>query len=235
MALQGMDGQSDAVALGTGMDIDQVQEVWLWVKDLLVPLRVKKATDSSGDADLLPGPFNMYLMALHFLRIYPPIVFFAAKLELSNATVHDMLSAVLAAMETALAPFLQWPRQPQHLPRYTKEPAVDAVCLIDTTVMRVYRPGEEGERRRLYSPKTDPHWGYKMQIVAGLGGRIWACDGPVPASKADVTILRESGVLRYLSPRNRAIADAAYRGSPEADRLITPTVKPPGGEVSADD
>lgn len=216
----------------TGLDADQIAEVWSWVKDLIIPLRVKKFKANSGGQDLLPGPFNLFLMALHRLRRYPTNEYFALKTGLDESTIRDTFESVYTALDTALAPFIQWPRQPQHLRRHTTEPARNAVCAIDTTVMRVRRPEDRDERVRLYSFKTDPHWGYKLQIVVGFDGRIWHCYGPRPAAEADITILRNSGVLDLLSPSNRAIGDTAYRGRDEAAKVITAPVKPPGGELT---
>lgn len=87
----------------------------------------------------------------------------------------------------------------------------DHLAIFDATEQRVERSGVYETQKQFYSGKKKAHT-IKDQIVVNEHGRIRQISDSVPGSTHDLTLLRQSGVVKELPPGVTATADCGYRG-----------------------
>ncbi|MFF0554442.1 transposase family protein [Streptomyces sp. NPDC004311] len=98
--------------------------------------------------------------------------------------------------------------------------------IIDGTEIRVRRPAAgRKDRGKSISGKNKQN-AVKAMVLTDADGRLLFCSPAQPASCADITHARQSGLFKHLAggPAMEILADAGYRGlgAPTGGRVVTP-------------
>lgn len=107
----------------------------------------------------------------------------------------------------------------------------DQVAIIDATEQRVQRSQDYPTQKAHYSGKKKAHT-RKTQVVVNERGRIRHISDSAPGSTHDLTLLRQSGVIKQLPPGLTAMADCGYRGMQNdmPERSVALPYRPKSGE-----
>jgi hypothetical protein len=159
------------------------------------------------------------LMALFWLRVYPTyeVLGFFLSLHKTNArlNVEEILDTLLAMTVFGFErPSNERPKLPTV--RSVMDAFPEVALVIDAKEQRIRRPSgadDEGKSRQKphYSGKKKAHT-LKNQIAVRPDGLIEAVSESVPGSVHDLTLLRETGLLKRLDPDEGAMMDKGYDG-----------------------
>lgn len=183
------------------------------------------------------------LMALVWLRIYPTYEVLGFLFSLNKTNARRNVERVLEMLEgLAEFPFERPSTERVKLRsvRAVMDTFPEIALIIDTKEQRIQRPsGKDSEgkskERPYYSGKKRAHT-LKNQIAVSPDGRIAAVSPSFPGgAPADITLLRQSGLLKKLAPDEGAMFDKAYVGlSKDFPNLSLriPTKAPPKGSLT---
>lgn len=182
------------------------------------------------------------LIALWWLRVYPTYEVLGFFFTLNKTNARRNVERILETLEgMAEFPFERPSAERVKLRsvRAVMEAFPEIAVIVDTKEQRIQRPsGKDSEgkskEKPYYSGKKKAHT-VKTQIAVSPDGRIAAVSESVPGPTADLTLLRETGLLKKLAPDEGAMFDLAYHGIakdfPELT-LRTPTKKPQNGALT---
>lgn len=211
----------------TGLSRDELYFVWSCVKYRLVD-----HYESHHSRSRTPiSPFASLLITLHYLRHYPTEESLALEFGVSQSTMSEHLRHTIHSLFITLVPqcFNDYPMP--H--RGFVEGCLDKVRLVvDSTWITLPHHKHSADRKMLHHMKAPNHQGLKWQLTTTTTGEPWHVSSVVVGSKADITLLRESGVLDLLSDDVMIVGDKGYQGE---SQILTPTKKPKGGEVTEED
>ncbi len=189
------------------------------------------------------APREQLLLAVIWLRRYPTDETLGFLFGLERTSVGDTRARViplLAALglDTMRLPDPGRKRRPD-LPALLADTPALAV-LVDTWEQRVQRPQGRAEADGYYSGKKKAHTLKSQVVVDERDGRIVAVSESVRGPTADITLLRQSGVLGRLPKGVGIIGDLAYVGMGAGDggvQAAAPRRKPrskprPEGDVA---
>lgn len=187
-----------------------------------------------GGRQFALSPREQCLLTVIWLRQYPMHEVLGFLFGLSHPTVGRIIARVLPLLEAAGRDTMRLPdpgkKQRRALDVLLAE-TPDLAVIIDTFEQAVQRPKDRATADRYYSGKHKQHT-LKSQVMVDEGsGRIVAVSASVPGPTADLTLMKQSGVLDCLPPGVGALGDLAYVG---LDRLhpqglgATPRRKPRG-------
>lgn len=104
--------------------------------------------------------------------------------------------------------------------------------VVDSTFWPLPRLTDSDERSLYYHMKSPTKMALKWQLCVTIRGVPWHMSNVVVGSKADITLLRESGVLSRLPPDARILGDKGYVGEAQ---VITPKKKPRWRELKKEE
>ncbi|CAF4329107.1 unnamed protein product [Rotaria sordida] len=104
--------------------------------------------------------------------------------------------------------------------------------IVDSTCIAVPQPDDSQQRKAYYNSKSSTNYAFKVQIACDFNHQIVHVSERYQGSVHDITILRESGLLKYTEESVQIIADKGYIGE---EYVITPKKKPHRGELTAED
>lgn len=199
----------------------------------------RRAQGGGRVADLAPR--DQILMAVIWLRQYPTNEVLGFLFGVSDSTASRVLSRLLPLLEASGKDTMRMPdpgrKHRKELDVLLKETPELAV-VIDTFEQRVQRSKDRQDADAHFSGKKKQHT-LKGQVAvdADIGT---VCDVPdsVPGPTADITLLKESGLLSRLPEGLGAIGDLAYVGIAEAHPAglgATPRRKPRGKDRPPED
>jgi hypothetical protein len=156
-------------------------------------------------------------------------VLFGLRQNLPDDVVAEMFGcsqATITRYHEVLHPILRWVTRPEVDEQHARAQAGGA--LVDGFVAPV---GERDDYHGLFSGKKHVS-GQNVQVVADLDGRVADVGDPVPRARHDSAAFFISGIAErwaghYAPGGPGMIGDGGYQGT----SLITPTRKPPGGEL----
>lgn len=199
----------------------------------------KRAIGGGPDFELAAR--DQILLTVVWLRKYPTSEVLGYLFGTSDTTVGRYISRVLPLLEAAGRDTMRLPdpgrkrrRQLDDLLKETPELAV----IIDTFEQAVQRPPKRAEADPYYSGKKKRHTLKSQVAVDEDSGQIVDIAASTPGPTADLTVLKQSGLLDRLPPGVGAIADLAYVGleSLHPSGLgATPRRKPRGQPRPAED
>jgi hypothetical protein len=155
---------------------------------------------------------NGMLLTLIWLRQYPTGVVLSYFFGISESSVRRTVARFLPALEAAGQATFRWP----HRGRGRELPEILGDCpevaiIIDSFEQQVQRPQEKEKAKAHYSGKKKQIT-RKAQVCTDWEGYICHVSESVPGPRADITLLKESGVLDELPDGVGAWGDLAYQG-----------------------
>lgn len=158
---------------------------------------------------------DQLLLTVVWLRKYPTYEVLAYLFGTSDTTVGRYISRVLPLLEAAGRDTMRMPdpgrKRRRHLDELLKETPELAV-IIDTFEQAVQRPQKRAEADPYYSGKKKRHTLKSQMAVDEASGQIVDVAASTYGPTADLTLLKQSGLLDRLPPGVGAIADLAYVG-----------------------
>jgi DDE superfamily endonuclease/Helix-turn-helix of DDE superfamily endonuclease len=186
------------------------------------------------------APKDQILLTVVWLRQYLIHEVLAYLFDVSDSTVSRVIARVLPLLEQAGRDSMRLP-DPGKKHRRTLEGLLaelpEVVVIIDRFEQPVQRPRDRQAADDLYSGKKKRHT-LKSQITVREDGKIADSSESTRGPTADITLLKQSGVLDRLAPGVGSMGDLAYVGS---DQLhpeglgAAPRKKPRGQPRSAED
>jgi DDE superfamily endonuclease/Helix-turn-helix of DDE superfamily endonuclease len=187
------------------------------------------------------APRDQILLTLVWLRQYPTHEVLGFLFGVSDSTVSRIIARVLPLLEAAGRATMRMPD-----PGRKKRRSFDALVadlpelfvVIDSFEQAVQRPQERTEADTWYSGKKKRHTIKSQVTVNGQTGEICDISESVRGPTADITLLRESGVLERVPEGLGKEGDLAYVGIgalPGGSNGATPRRKPRGQERPVED
>jgi hypothetical protein len=199
----------------------------------------KRAIGGGPDFELTAR--DQILLSVVWLRRYPTYEVLGYLFGTSDTTVGRYINRVLPLLEAAGRDTMRMPdpgrKQRRQLDELLKETPELAV-IIDTFEQAVQRPQKRAEADQYYSGKKKRHTLKSQLAVDEDSGQIVDVASSTYGPTADLTLLKQSGLLQQLPPGVGAIADLAYIGieALHPDGLgATPRRKPRGQPRPAED
>jgi hypothetical protein len=199
----------------------------------------RRAKGGGRHADLAPR--DQILMALIWLRQYPTNEVLAFLFGVSDSTVSRVVNRLVPLLEASGKDTMRLPdpgrKHRKELDALLKETPELAV-IIDTFEQRVQRCKDRKQADAHFSGKKRQHTLKGQVAVDEDDGTV--CDVPesVVGPTADLTLLKQSGLLSRLGEGIGAIGDLAYIGIDEAHPTglgATPRPKPRGKDRPPED
>jgi hypothetical protein len=199
----------------------------------------RRAVGAGRHADL--ARTNQLLLSIIWLRQYPTNELLGYLFGVSDSTVSRVLARLLPLLEAAGRDTMRMPdpgrKRRKALDDLLKETPELAV-IIDTFEQRVQRSKDRTEADAHYSGKKKQHTLKSQLAVNEESGEICDVADSVLGPTADLTVLKESGLLSRLPEGVGGIGDLAYIGITEAHPQhlgATPRRKPRGKDRPPED
>jgi hypothetical protein len=158
---------------------------------------------------------DQVLMSLIWLRNYPKQHVLAYLFGVSESSVSRVLDRMLPLLEASGRDTMRLPdpgrKQRRELDALLCDTPELAV-LIDTFEQRVQRPQEPEVADTYYSGKKKQHTLKSQVAVDETSGLFVDVSESVPGPTADITLLKQSGLLERLPDGVSAVGDLAYVG-----------------------
>ncbi|HVF03256.1 MAG TPA: transposase family protein [Frankiaceae bacterium] len=179
------------------------------------------------------GPRDQVLLTVVWLRRYPINAVLGYLFGAEETTALRTVRRVLPVLEAAGLDTMRLPdpgkgRRPDLEALLRETPAL--AVIVDTFEQRVQRPRDRAEADTYYSGKKKQHT-LKSQVAVREDGRVADVAESARGPTADITLLKDSGVLERLPPEVGALGDLAYVGIADlhpAGLGATPRRKPRG-------
>ena len=143
--------------------------------------------------------------ALFFLKKYPKQDALESKLNKDAVTLRKWIWTIIYGLQGLKAEYIRFPD-------YTKQNTLTFIISVDGTDCPIHEPRPFS--RTWFSQKfKGPGVKYEVAIDVLTGDCVWI-SGPHKASKSDIKIFREDGLMAMIPEGRLAIADKAYRGEP---------------------
>jgi hypothetical protein len=199
----------------------------------------QRAVGGGRHADLAPR--DQILMAVIWLRQYPTNEVLGFLFGVSDSTASRILSRLVPLLEASGKDTMRMPdpgrKHRKELDALLKETPELAV-IIDTFEQRVQRCKDRKDADAHYSGKKKQHTLKPQVAVDEDDGTVCDVGESVVGPTADLTLLKQSGLLNRLPDGVGAIGDLAYVGIAEAHPAglgATPRRKPRGKDRPPED
>lgn len=196
-----------------------------------LPEEKRQRAFGGGQAGALK-PADQVLLAVVWLRQYPTNEVLGYLFGVSDSTVSRLIERTVPLLEAVGRDEMRLPdpgrKRRRHLDALLRETPALGV-LIDTFEQRVQRPHDPDERDGYYSGKKKQHTLKSQVAVDEDTGEVVDTSESVPGPTADLTLLKDSGLMSRLPPGVGALGDLAYVGIDGLDpdtRGATPRRKP---------
>jgi len=217
----------DVLQFKLGVDRDELLFMWDLCKDSLINHYREK--HHQHNPKLLP--FACLLMTLYYLRHYPSLRCLAAELGVGRTVISEYIDHTIQCLYNTIVPACFGDSTLPH--RCFQEGVITNVrFIIDSTFIILPHHSVKEESKKFYHLKSPTRQALKWQLTTTTDGIPYHISDVFYGSKADITILRESGVLKNFGDDTRALGDKGYLGERE---IITPKKKPKGGEITAEE
>jgi len=152
------------------------------------------------------------LLNLVWLRQYPTGVVLGYFFGIGEASVRRTLARFRPVLEAFGRATFRWPNQKRgrKLPEILED-CPEVAIVIDSFEQQIQRPQDKEQARSHYSGKKKQIT-RKAQVCVDRDGYICHVSESVPGPRADIALLKESGVLDDLPNGVGAWGDSAYQG-----------------------
>lgn len=205
----------------TGLTVSEFEEL---VHDLLPVFTAREQQRLSrpdrqraigGGTPFTLKPREQFLLTIIWLRLYPMHVVLGFLCGVTHSTVGRVIQRVLPLLEAAGRDTMRLP-DPGKKQRCTLDhlladtPAL--AVIIDTFEQPVQRPKDRAEADTYYSGKKKQHTHTTQLAVDETTGRVVDVSASVRGPTADLTLLKQSGLLERLPVGVGSLGDLAYVG-----------------------
>ena len=205
----------------TGLRVDEFDR---WIEPVLARFadaeaarlsqRQRQRALGGGDHASLDAR-DQVLLTLVWLRLYPTHDVLGFLFGVSQPTVGRYLTHVLPVLEQIGVDTLRQP-DPGRKRRRSLGALLSDVpelnVIVDSFEQPVQRPQRAADRDGWYSGKKRSHT-LKVQVAVDADtDRLVAVSASVPGRTADITLLKQSGVLTHLPAGVGCLGDSAYQG-----------------------
>ena len=173
----------------------------------------KRAIGAGDTFDL--AETEQLLAVVIWLRVYPVQSVLGFLLGVSGTTVGRLLGRWLPVLAQTGRDTMRLPDPGRKRRKSLDQLLADTpglAVIVDTFEQRVQRPATRSEADRYYSGKKRQHTLKSQVAVDEETGQIVDVGESVPGPSADMTVLKESGLLARLPTGVGAIGDLAYVG-----------------------
>jgi len=182
---------------------------------------------------------DQVLLTVISLRQYPTQDVLGYFFCVSQASVSRILQRVLPLLETDGRDRMRLPdpgrKRRRHLDELLKA-LPELMVVIDSFEQKVQRPRQADERDAWYSGKKKTHTIKSQTAVDEETGEIVDVSDSVPGPRADLKLLKASGLLKRLPEGVGGIGDSAYQGIAKLHpNGHSPRKKPRGKDRPPDD
>jgi len=174
---------------------------------------------------------DQLLLTVVWLRVYPTQVVLGYLFGVSRTNVLRTIERWLPILERAGRDTMRLPRPSRKRLRQLDDLLRDIpelAVVIDSFEQRVQRPVERAQADALYSGKKKTHTLKSQVAVDEHSGRLVDVSDSVSGPTADLTLLKQSGLMKRLPPGVRGMGDLAYVGIDALGCGSAPRRKPPG-------
>lgn len=194
--------------------IGPVLERFAQAEEARLTARVRQRALGGGDHPTLSA-IDQVVMTLVWLRLYPTQDVLGYLFGVSAPTVGRYLRHVVPVLERMGLDQLRQPdpgrKRRRSLPALLADmPALQVI--VDSFEQSVQRPRRAADREGWYSGKKRCHTLKVQVMVEAETGQIVSLSESVPGRTADITLLRQSGVLERLPPALGVLGDCGYQG-----------------------
>lgn len=208
----------------TGVDRDELRFIWSIMRDKLVT----HYETYHDRGTVLLSPFASLLITLHWMKHYPTESHLSTELGVSQSTIKEHLRHTIHSLYLTLVPHcLAHSPMPSRV--YKSSNVVGARLVVDSTFINLPHQHDSDDRKRSYYSKASTKQALKFQLCTTTSGDVFHLSSVVVGSVADITLLRQSGLLDLLSGDTLLLGDKGYQGE---SQIITPHKKPRGGEIT---
>jgi hypothetical protein len=155
------------------------------------------------------------LLTVIWLRVYPTHEVLGYLFGVSQPTVGRYLAHVLPVLEQAGRDTMRMPdpgrKRRRSLPELLDD-IPDLAVVVDSFEQAVQRPRQASEGPAWYSGKQHRHTVKSQVTVQEDSGLIAHLSQSVPGRTADITLVKQSGLLAALPPGVACLSDSAYQG-----------------------
>ncbi len=173
----------------------------------------QRAIGGGDKADL--SVRDQILLTVIWLRMYPTHDVLGFLFDVSQPTVGRYIRHVLPVLERAGQASIRLPdpgrKRRRKLPDLVKD-IPELAVVVDTFEQAVQRPKQAAERAAWYSGKKRAHTVKTQVVVDENTGWLVDVSDSVEGRSADITLLRQLGLLSRLPPDMACIGDTAYQG-----------------------
>jgi len=187
--------------------------------------RERRRELGGGDKPAL-GAGEQILLTVVWLRVYPTHDVLGFLFGVSQPTVGRYLAHVLPVLEQLGVDGMRQAdpgrKRRRSLPALLKA-IPELQVIVDSLEQRVQRPVGRAAAKAWYSGKQHSHTLKAQVMVEGETGYLVEVSDSVPGRTADITLLKQSGVLARVPENMALLADAGYQGLAKLhDRAYTP-------------
>lgn len=233
----------------TGLRVRECDELMHDIEPRYAEARHKRLQRDNRQRAIGGGPHHklsvrdQVLLTVIWLRLYPTCEVLGFLVGVSDTTAGRVIACLLPLLEASGRDTMRRPDPGKKPRRDLKQlldsvPGLQTIMLVDTFEQRVQRPRQRAEADTCYSGKKKMHTLKSQVIVDGRSRQIIDVASSVRGPTADITVLKESGVLERLPAQTVLCGDLGYVSLPEvysAGRGITPRRKPRGQPRPAGD
>lgn len=196
--------------------------------------RTERQRDLGGGDKPSLAAREQILLTVIWLRLYPTHDVLGFLFGISQPTVGRYIQHVLPVLEQMGRDTMRLPdpgrKRRRKLPELLHDvPEIHVV--VDTFEQVIQRPQHSSERDPYYSGKKRSHTLKSQVTVQGETGYIADIAESVPGRQADITLLKQSGVLRRLPEGVGCLCDSAYQGVAKLHPLGRSPFKRLGGQA----
>lgn len=177
--------------------------------------RTTRQRAEGGGRHTVLAATNALLLCVVWLRQYPTNEVLAFLFGVSDSTVSRIIARVLPLLEASGCDTMKLP-DPGRKRRKTLDALLkdtpELAVVIDTFEQRVQRPRDHQAADALYSGKKKQHTRKAQLAVNEESGQVCDVSESVAGPTADITLLKQSGVIERLPEGVGAIGDLAYSG-----------------------
>jgi len=160
-------------------------------------------------------PRDQVLLTVIWLRLYPMHAVLGFLFGVTHSTVGRVIGCILPLLEAAGRDTLRLP-DPGKKHRRTLDALLsdtpELAVIIDTFEQAVQRPTARAEADTYYSGKKKQHTHKTQLAVDATTGRVVDVSATVRGPTADLTLLKQSGLLNRLPLGVGSLGDLAYVG-----------------------